>query len=64
MLSAIGTILASLIAFRISFPLVKEVNLLLSRLYIPQPSPSTIISRSRNTSPKGLYTPFHNILYI
>jgi len=34
-LSAIGTILDSLIAFRISFPLMKEVNLLLSGHYIP-----------------------------
>jgi len=33
--SAIGTILDSLIAFRISFLLVKEINPLPSRLYIP-----------------------------
>jgi len=59
-LSAIGTILDSLIAFRISFPLVKKVNLPPSRLYIPQPSPSTIISGSKNVSPKGL----RNVLYI
>jgi len=61
MLSAIGTILDSLIAFRISFPLVKEVNPPSSRLYIPQPSPSTIISGSKNTSPKELHTPLHNL---
>jgi len=64
MLSAIGTIFDSLIAFRISFSLVKEVNLLPSRLYIPQPSPLTITSGSKNTSLKGLCTPLHNILYI
>jgi len=63
-LSAIGTILDSLIAFRISFPLVKEVNLLLSGHYIPQPSPSTITSGSGNASPKGLHTPLRNILHI
>ena len=59
-----GTILDSLIAFRISFPLVKEVNPPPSRLYIPQPSPSTIISGSGNASPKGLHTPLYNVLYI
>jgi len=59
-LSAIGTILDSLIAFRISFPLMKKVNLPPSRLYIPQPSLSTIISGSKNASPKGL----RNVLYI
>jgi len=64
MLSAIGTILDFLIAFRISFPLVKEVNPLPSRHYIPQPSPSTIISRNGNTSLKGLRTPLRNVLYI
>ena len=58
--SAIGTILDSLIAFRISFPLMKKVNLPPSRLYIPQPSLSTIISGSKNASPKGL----RNVLYI
>ena len=63
-LSAIDTILDSLIAFRISFPLVKEVNLPPSRLYIPQPSPSTIISGSGNTSPKGLRIPHRSVLYI
>jgi len=63
-LSAIGTILDSLIAFRISFPLIKEVDLLPSRLYILQPSPSTIISRSGNTSPKGLRIPLRNVLSI
>ena len=60
MLSAIDTILDSLIAFRILFPLVKEINLLPSRLYIPQPSLSTIISGNENASSKGLC----NILYI
>jgi len=60
----IGTILDSLITFRILFLLIKEVNLLSSRFYIPQLSLSTIISGSRNTSPKGLYTPLHNVLYI
>jgi len=60
MLSAIDTILDSLIAFRILFPLVKEVNLPPSRLYIPQLSPSIIISGNENASPKGLC----NILYI
>jgi len=64
MLSAIGTILDSLITFRILFPLVREVNPPPSRLYIPQPSPSTIISGNGNVSPKGLHTPLHNILYI
>ena len=64
MLSAIGTILDSLIIFRISFPLVKEVNPPPSRLYIPQLSPSTIISRNGNMSLKGLCTPLHNVLYI
>jgi len=63
-LSAIGTILDSLIAFRISFLLVKEVNLPPSRLYIPQPSPSTIISGNGNASLKGLHTPLRNVLYI
>ena len=63
-LSAIGTILDSLIIFRISFPLVKEVNLPPSRLYIPQPSPSTIISGNGNVSPKGLHTPHRSVLYI
>ena len=60
MLSAIDTILDSLIAFRILFPLMKKVNLLPSRLYILQPSPSTIISGSKNMSLKGL----RNVLYI
>jgi len=60
MLSAIDTILDSLIAFRILFPLMKKVNLPPSRLYIPQPSPSTIISGNENASSKGLC----NILYI
>jgi len=64
MLSAIGTILDSLIAFRILFLLMKEINLLPSRLYILQLSLSTIISGSENMSPKGLYTPLHNIFYI
>ena len=64
MLSAIGTILDSLIAFMILFPLVKEVNPPPSRHYIPQPSPLTIISGSRNASPKGLYTLLRNVLYI
>jgi len=63
-LSAIDTILDSLIAFRISFPLVKEVNPPPSRLYIPQPSLSTIISRSGNASSKGLCTLHCSILYI
>jgi len=64
MLSAIGTILDSLIAFRISFLLVKEVNLPPSRLYIPQLSPLTIISGNENASPKGLHTLLRNVLYI
>ena len=64
MSSVIGTILDSLIAFRISFPLVKEVNLPPSRLYIPQLSPLTIISGNRNASLKELRTPHHSILYI
>jgi len=63
-LSVIGTILDSLIAFRILFPLVKEVNPLPSRHYIPQPSPLTIISGSRNASSKGPCTPLRNVLYI
>jgi len=63
-LFVIGTILDSLIVFRISFPLVKEVNPPPSRLYIPQPSPSTIISGNGNMSLKGLHTPLHNVLYI
>jgi len=64
MLSAIGTILDSLIVFRISFPLVKEVNPPPSRLYIPQPSLSTIISGNGNASLKGLRTLLHNVLHI
>jgi len=64
MLSAIGTILDSLIAFRILFPLVKEVNLPLSRHYILQPSPLTITSGNGNVSPKGLHTSLCNILHI
>jgi len=60
----IGTILDSLITFRILFPLVKEVNPPPSRHYISQPSPSTIISGSGNASPKGLCTPLRNVLYI
>ena len=64
MSSVIGTILDSLIAFRISFPLMKEVNLPPSRLYIPQLSPLTIISGNGNASPKGLRTLHHSILYI
>jgi len=63
-LFAIGTILDSLIVFRILFPLMREVNPPPSRLYIPQPSPSTIISGNGNVSPKGLHTPLHNVLYI
>jgi len=63
-LSAIGTILDSLIAFRILFPLVKEVNPPPSRHYILQPSPLTIISGSGNVSLKGLRTPLRNVLYI
>jgi len=49
---------------QISFPLVKEVNLSLSRLYIPQQSPSTIISGSRNASLEGLRTLLRNVLHI
>ena len=64
MLSAIGTILDSLIAFRILFPLVREVNPLPSRHYILQLSLSTIISGNGNMSPKGLHTPHCNVLYI
>jgi len=64
MLSAIGIILDSLIVFRISFPLVKEVNSPPSRLYIPQPSPLTIISGNGNMSLKGLRTLLRNVLYI
>ena len=64
MLSAIGTILDSLITFRISFPLVKEVNPPPSRHYIPQPSLSTIISGNGNASLKGLRTPLRNVLHI
>jgi len=64
MLSAIGTILDSLIAFRTLFPLVKEVNPPSSRHYIPQPSPSTIISGNGNVSPKGLCTLLCNVPYI
>ena len=63
MLSAIGTILDFLIAFRILFLLVKEVNLLPSRLYILQLSLSTIISGSKNMSLKGLHTPLQCSLY-
>ena len=64
MLSAIGTILDSLIAFRILFPLIREVNPPPSRLYILQPSLLTIISGNGNASLKGLHTPLCNILYI
>jgi len=64
MLSAIGTMLDSLITFRILFPLMKEVNLPPSRLYIPQLSPSTIISGNGNMSPKELCTSLCNIPYI
>jgi len=63
-LSAIGTILDSLITFRILFLLVKKVNPPPSRHYIPQLSPSTIISGSGNASPKELCTLLHNVLYI
>jgi len=45
-------------------PLVKEVNPPPSRHYIPQPSPSTIISGNRNASLKGLCTLLRNVLYI
>jgi len=58
--STIGTILDFLIAFRILFPLVKEINLSLSRHYIPQLFPSTITSGSKNASPKELHTPLRN----
>jgi len=64
MLSAIGTILDSLIVFRISFPLVKEVNPPPSRLYIPQLSPSTIISGDGNSNLKGVCTLLSNVLHI
>jgi len=63
-LSAIGTILDSLIAFRIVFALVKEVNLLPSKHYILQQSLLTIISGSKNVSSKELHTPLCNILYL
>jgi len=62
--SVIGTILDSLITFRISFPLMKEVNLPLSRLYIPQQSPLTIISGSGVQSPFRLMPPLRNVLRI
>ena len=60
----IGTILDSLITFRILFPLVKEVNPPPSRLYIPQLFLSTIISGNENASPKGLCTSLREVLYI
>jgi len=49
---------------QISFPLVKEITLPLSRLYIPQQSPSTIISGSGNASLEGLHTLLRNVLHI